>query len=527
MHQLGYLHLCNIVVFLLAIIVQYRTSPNSRKMELNIPDIISDTLQEIGKKAGKHAFLVGGSVRDLLLNRENLDIDIVVEGDAIQFAKEMHQLWKGSLQEHQQFGTATVTPENQNKPKVDFVTARRETYNKPGTLPNVILGSIRDDLQRRDFTINALAMRLDIPDFCSIIDETGGLQDLKSRTIRVLHKQSYQDDPTRIFRACRYAGRYGFSIDETDKTLIKEAIPIISLLSGERIRNEIDRVLIEDNAPEIVHLLSEFGVFEEISTEWKIPHNFSDDFKIAQKAISWASKFIQKEDFRSNIVSWIVLFGIQNIQELPEYKIQFLCFRLVLEHSLSRINRDTQVSKIKKLIDEFELTKAAKFSIELSKNTSVEYYNGKWCIFDADNKITMAYSDGNLYNIKSPITTFRQLRSELHTLNEIKKPSKIYSLLKTFPIETVVLSYFNQGLSKIQYTNIKEYLYNLRMVQPIISGKDLIRWGEEPGKDFKSILSILFSAQLDGEFDSKTDAITYFQQLKREFSNKNFHTDNE
>lgn len=496
-------------------------------MELNIPDILSDTLQEIGKIAGRHAFLVGGSVRDLLLNRENLDVDIVIEGDAIQVAKEMHQLWKGSLQEHQQFGTATVTPENPNKLKVDFVTARRETYNKPGTLPNVIPGSIEDDLQRRDFTINALAMRLDIPDFCSIIDETGGLQDLKSRTIRVLHKQSYQDDPTRIFRACRYAGRFGFSIAETDKTLIKEAIPIISLLSGERIRNEIDRVLLEDNAPEILHLLSEFGVFEEISPDWIITPTISDDFNIAQQAISWASKYITKEDFHSNIVLWMGLFGLQNIQGIAEYKIEFLCFRLVLEHSLSRINRDTQVLNNDESIDGFDLTKITNFDIELSKNTSVEYYNGKWCILDTDNKITMVYSDGNLYNIRSPIASFRQLRSELHTLNEIKKPSKIYSLLKTFPIETVVLSYFNKDLSRIQYTNIREYLFNLRMMKPIVTGDDLIQWGEEPGKNFESILSILFSAQLDGEINSKTDAITYFQQLKSEISNNNFHTDNE
>ena len=98
--------------------------------------------------------------------------------------------------------------------------------------------------------MNALAMRLDTSAFGEIVDKTGGLEDLKTGTIRVLHKHSFKDDPTRIFRAFRYAGRYGFSIPETDTVLMQEALPVLAQLSGERIRNEIDRILIEKNAPE-------------------------------------------------------------------------------------------------------------------------------------------------------------------------------------------------------------------------------------------------------------------------------------
>ena len=117
----------------------------------------------------------------------------------------------GTLEVHPQFGTATVTSENIDVPKVDFVTARRETYQGAGTLPIVQRGSISDDLHRRDFSINALAMRLDTDAFGTIVDETGGLADLEAGIVRVLHKRSFIDDPTRIFRAARYAGTLRFS----------------------------------------------------------------------------------------------------------------------------------------------------------------------------------------------------------------------------------------------------------------------------------------------------------------------------
>ena len=212
----------------------------------NIPKPILDLLHEIGEVGGEGTYLVGGFVRDLLLQRPSLDIDIVVEGDAIRVANAMCDRWKGTLEVHPQFGTATVTPENVNLPKVDFVTARRETYQDSGTLPIVEQGTITDDLHRRDFSINALAMCLDTNAFGTIVDKTNGMEDLEAGIIRVLHKQSFIDDPTRIFRAARYAGRYGFRIAETDTVLIQKALPVLSQLSGERIRNEIDRLLLEE-----------------------------------------------------------------------------------------------------------------------------------------------------------------------------------------------------------------------------------------------------------------------------------------
>lgn len=480
-------------------------------MELHIPEPLLTTLYEIGDIAGENAYLVGGSVRDLLLERENLDIDIVVAGDGIQLATEMHRVWKGKIQVHQQFGTASVTPENPDKPKVDFVTARSETYNKSGTLPKVVPGSITDDLHRRDFTINALAMRIDTSNFGTIIDKVNGIDDLRSSTIQVLHEKSYTDDPTRIFRAFRYAGRYSFNIAESDRNLINDALPYLSKISGERIRNEIDRVLLEPNAPEIINELAKSGIFCTISPQWKIPPSFPEDFQLAQKTISWSSQYIKNDNISSNIIHWMTLFGIHDKTGIPTYIVEYLCFRLVLEHKLGKINGDIKDQPSTFSTKNLITILITDFGIELSENISVEHHNGKWCIIDNEKKKTLVYEEGIIYRITSPITTFQCLYSVLGSLNATITASEIYRILKPFPLEALVLSLSDLNLSKIQYDNIKEYLLTLRFIQPVINGNDLIQWGEKPGKSFDSILKNIFSEQLDGNIRSKSEAYSYFK----------------
>ena len=484
-------------------------------MELNIPETLSDTLHEIGEIGGKHAYLVGGSVRDILLKRPSFDIDIVVEGDAVQVAEEIQKRWNGTLQVHPQFGTATVTPANPDKPKVDFVTARCETYQKPGTLPKVERGTIADDLQRRDFSINALAMCLDTDAFGRIIDKTGGLDDLKTGTIRVLHNNSYTDDPTRIFRAYRYAGRYNFHIVNTDVALIKQAIPLLAQLSGERIRNEIDSVLLEDNAAKIVQELAELGVFETISPGWKISTMFSCEFQTAQQAISWASEYITDIEFQPNNVRWMALFGIGNLQGMHTFQIETLCFKLVLEHQLRRVVSKVYAAQQGVSLEQVDLSVLEKLGFELSKNTIFECLNGKWCIVDSEEKVTLVCGDGNLYKVETPITAYRHLLPVLDTLTETTVPSKIYQVLKPFPLEALVLGYSDSNLSQMQRNIIEDYLLTLRKIQPIITGNDLIQWGEKPGKTFETILSDLFAAQLDGKIKSKSEAFCQFRALKK------------
>ncbi len=468
----------------------------------NIPEPILDLLHEIGEVGGKGTYLVGGFVRDLLLKRPSLDIDIVVEGDAIRIANAMCERWNGRLDAHPQFGTATVTPADVNLPKVDFVTARRETYQGAGTLPTVARGTITEDLRRRDFSINALAMRLDISTFGEIVDKTGGLEDLKTRTIRVLHKHSFTDDPTRIFRAFRYAGRYGFCIPETDTTLMREALPVLVQLSGERIRNEIDRILIEKNAPEIVAHLTRLGVWKTIFQGWNISTTFACDFKKAEQAITWTSTHLTDEELQPELVRWMAFFGT----DTPIYQIEALSLRLVLEHQLQRLISRAQALKRQVSLEKVTQDAFAKLGISLSDDASVDQQSGKWCIVDPKNMATYVCGDGNLYRIETPLTAYKQLEQTLATLQETAKPSEIYQLLKPYPIEALALGYVDATLSKWKREKIIDYLFVLRKIEPFITGKDLIAFGEKPSKTFEIRLWKLFAAQLDGEITKKEEA---------------------
>ena len=473
-------------------------------MTPNIPEPILDLLHEIGEVGGKGTYLVGGFVRDLLLKRPSLDIDIVVEGDAIRVATAMCERWNGTLDAHPQFGTATVTPADVNLPKVDFVTARRETYQGAGTLPTVARGRITDDLRRRDFSINALAMRLDTSAFGEIVDKTGGLEDLKTGTIRVLHKQSFTDDPTRIFRAFRYAGRYGFCISETDTALMREALPVLAQLSGERIRNEIDRILTEKNAPEIIAHLTQLDVWNTISAGWNISTTFACDFKKAEQATTWTSTHLKNEEFQPELVRWMAFFGT----DTPIYQIEALSFRLVLEHQLQRLISRTQASEQQVSLEKVTQEAFAKLGISLSDDTSVDQQSGKWCAVDPKNTTTYICGDGNLYRVETPLTTYKQLEQTLVSLQKTAKPSEIYQSLKPYPTEALALCYVDTILPKWKREKITDYLFVLRKIEPFITGKDLIAFGEKPSKAFEAQLWKLFAAQLDGEITKKEEAYT-------------------
>ena len=471
-------------------------------MTPDIPEPILNLLHEIGEVGGEGTYLVGGFVRDLLLKRPSLDIDIVVEGNAIRVANAMCERWNGTLEAHSQFGTASVTPENVNFPKVDFVTARRETYQDAGTLPIVQSGTITDDLHRRDFSINALAMRLDTNAFGTIVDKTGGLEDLEAGIVRVLHEQSFIDDPTRIFRAARYAGRYGFRIAETDTVLIQEALPVLAQLSGERIRNEIERVLLEENAPEIVEHLTQLDVWKTISEEWNISTTFACDFMKAEQAIAWASAHLAGEEFQPELVRWMTFLGTGT----PIYQIEALSFKLVLEYQLQRLISRAKAAKHQVSLEKVTKDAFARLGVPLGENASIEYQKRKWCIVDTDNTATYVCENGNLYRVQTPLTGYRQLEQALAPLKETAKPSEIYQLLKPYPIEALALGCVDTTLSKWKREQIKDYLLVLRKIQPFITGKDLIAVGEKPNKNFETRLWKLFAAQLDGEINKKEEA---------------------
>ena len=472
----------------------------------NIPEPILNLLQEIGEVGGKGTYLVGGFVRDLLLKQANLDIDIVVEMDAMPVAKTMQHRWNGTLHVHPQFGTATVTPANPNLPKIDFATARSETYETAGALPIVARGTLRDDLHRRDFTINALAMRLDTSAFGTIVDNTGGLADLEKGIIRVLHPRSFMDDPTRIFRACRYAERYGFRIANADAFLIQEALSVLAQLSGERIRNEIDRILLEENAPRILQRLAELGVYDTIFTAWEISQDFASDFQTAQRAIAWASAHLPDDEFQDELVRWMAFFS----SHAPVYQIEALSFRLVLTHQLRRLVSSAQAENHHVSLEKVTHAVFEKLGFPLSQNVSIEHQNGKWLIVDADVPrgigTTYVCGEGNLYRVETPLTAYTELKKALTSLQRRVKPSEIYRLLEPYPIEALVLASVDTATPAWKREKIKDYLLVLRNVQPLITGKDLIQFGKKPSRAFKTQLWELFAAQLDGKINKKEEA---------------------
>jgi tRNA nucleotidyltransferase (CCA-adding enzyme) len=213
-------------------------------------------------------YLVGGFVRDLLLQKPVNDLDVIVEGNAIQLGEALVKTYGGKLTAHHKFNTAiwflpdtfdTSTPVD----TLDIITARSETYKHAGALPTVKPSTIEDDIRRRDFTINAMAVRLDGDHFGELLDPLGGQNDLAHGSIRALHPHSFVDDPTRIFRAVRYEQRYEFTIVPDTLNLVnQEALQILSKLSGERIRHEIDLIFEEESAALMLYRLKELGVLD-------------------------------------------------------------------------------------------------------------------------------------------------------------------------------------------------------------------------------------------------------------------------
>ena len=224
-------------------------------------------------------YLVGGVARDILLGRRVNDFDLVVEGNSAEFAEYIVRKFGGKILIHSKFGTATWIPNESTFKRLhvptfessssaltfDLVSARSETYEYPGALPTVKRAKIDDDLRRRDFTINAIALRMDADYFGDLYDPMRGEVDLAAGLIRVLHDNSFVDDPTRMFRAVRYAGRYGFEIaPESLHLMNNEAHDVLSQLSGERVRHEIDLIFEEDDPIPMLERLKALGLLKTV-----------------------------------------------------------------------------------------------------------------------------------------------------------------------------------------------------------------------------------------------------------------------
>ena len=239
-------------------------SDHSELMQRGFPPQLYSLLREIGgiaKKEGLTLYLVGGPVRDLLLERSVSDIDLVVEGDAQGLASTLAEALEGRVTARSQFGTATLKISGQ---RIDLVTARKETYRRPGALPTVAPSTIKDDLRRRDFSINAMAIDLSPEGWGRLLDHHGGLNDLSRKLIRVLHGESFVDDATRILRALRYESRLDFRLEEKAEGYLRRDVAYLSTISGDRLRRELQHTLSEEKAFDILLRAQALGVLQAI-----------------------------------------------------------------------------------------------------------------------------------------------------------------------------------------------------------------------------------------------------------------------
>ncbi len=315
-------------------------------MEQSLPKDRWELLQlvrEAATQRGLPLYIVGGSVRDLVLGRRLNDFDLTVEGEAIKLARALAARHGGKVTAHKDFGTAkwflpkhlipfdtaqgradTSTPDT-----LDLISARSETYRHPAALPTVRPGSILDDLRRRDFTINALALRLDDPYHGELRDDLNGLEDLQKGLIRVLHPGSFIDDPTRMYRAVRYEGRYGFRIADDTLALIPAARPFVVKLSAQRIRHELELILDEPDAAAMLRRLDELHLLAAIHPALA---NFGQSNLATLKS---ADASLQNRN--SRWVLWLMHHTGDDIDSLNQ-RLHFTAGLLKVLHSASTLN---------------------------------------------------------------------------------------------------------------------------------------------------------------------------------------------
>ncbi len=403
------------------------------------------------------AFIVGGFVRDLLLQLPSQDFDIVIEGDAMAFAEHLARQFGGRVVAHKRFGTAKwiLNPESLetalNGKKndgfsradipehLDLITARTEFYNKPAALPVVERSSIKMDLHRRDFTINTLALRLDGSHFGKIFDFWGGYSDLQQKQVRVLHALSFVDDATRMLRAVRFATRFNFEIELQTLSLIEGNLPLIAEISGARLTHEFELIFNESKAPEMLRQLGSLGVLAAI-----------------HPALPWD------------------------------------------DQTINRFSRG--------------LAELSKTSTNLAPG---EKLNILWCLWLQDLPLDSLQAVGLRLRLGGRLLGWIEKSHALWQLLPTllgQSPSRITQLLDDFhatPIRAALLAYEKQELRQI----LIKYQDDYRHVRPVTTGNDLRAYGLAPSPRYEFILNKLRNAWLDGQIQTEGEEKVLLQSL--------------
>ena len=287
-----------------------------------LPDNLYNLVRKIGEVAdrvGVNAYIVGGFVRDLILGRKNYDIDIVVEGDATLFAKQIGRELGAKVHTFDRFKTATLIFPNGTR--IDMASARTEVYRAPGAFPEVDMAPLKKDLFRRDFTINTLAIKINSSDFGRLIDFFGGLKDIKDRKIRVLHSLSFVEDPTRILRALRFATRYRFELGRHTEKLLKMAVErkLFKTVEGQRIYHELKQIMLEDNPLRVLLKLEKYGILKELFPGLNWNRHKKDLFERVRKLVNWHKLTFPNRETDYHLVYFGALFFKEPLNRVEEY----------------------------------------------------------------------------------------------------------------------------------------------------------------------------------------------------------------
>jgi tRNA nucleotidyltransferase (CCA-adding enzyme) len=429
----------------------------------HLPSHLYAVLQRVGQLVearGESAYLVGGGVRDLLLGRRNLDLDVVVEGDGLAFARALATQEGAAVTTHARFGTAVLRfPAGF---KLDVATARTEYYEYPTALPTVEQRSLKKDLYRRDFTINTLAIRLNARRFGELIDFYGGQRDLKDKTLRVLHSLSFVEDPTRVFRAIRFEVRLGFRVGKETLRLLKGAVKmaLFQRLSGTRLGEELRLLLAEPEARKAVARLAELDLLRFIQAE-----------------VSWSPKLDRLLKSVDDVLAW--------------YRVASLNWPVDTKRRGSPADPPDDA--------------VAPWLVRLI------------ALLDAVSDTAVDEALRRLRLSGRHTETVLAARAARHALPRLAKqppplPAETYRLLAGQRLE-VVLFCMAKTTSAAAQQQIAAYLETYRYTQPRLSGHDLQAMGLTPGPQFRTLLSRLLEACLNGEVTAAAEERALVQRL--------------
>jgi tRNA nucleotidyltransferase (CCA-adding enzyme) len=400
-------------------------------------------ISQAAHEMGYVPYLVAGLVRDLLLGNPIVDVDMVIEGDAIALARHLAADLGGRVRTHRRFSTAKwllsqrvwrqVTdriPEGSLPPSIDLVTARTEFYTHPTALPQVELSSIKQDLHRRDFTINTLAIRLAPDHWGELLDFYGGEADLKDGIIRVLHSLSFVDDPTRILRAARLESRLGFHLDPHSETLIADALPLLKRVSGDRVRHELEQIFREAEPERALARLEELGVLAYIHPGLRCDRWLQARYRTLREALSREVWGLKPED---TLFLYLAL----------------LAYRLDAEGTGELIAR-----------------------------------------------LKVARDDG------ADLRLLSGLKDALPRLSKARRPSAVYRVLEPYPARVMAVAWLITDSRRLRERLVR-YQTEWRPVKPELTGDDLKALGLKPSPLFGRLLGALHSARLDGKVSTR------------------------